>query len=295
MLLETTLLLWRSQPLSLRPAFHTRSAAEEDFALLLISLPDLASQLAETMHRLFQGSWLPGFVPSLFCCLCLAVTAGLLSSQISPIDRWGCHSQLTPLVPLLLSPADFGVAAWKLKARQRRQLAGMVHHHMVRVQGAVLGGGECREGVTQGPGCLHAPAPPCLPMNLTQPPYSPFPPSRQMHWNRHGRPAAASAAAARGYDSDNEGEGGPRAGPHPHRAHLRSAGGTSHRHPSQGHLLSTSLLMDREVFRRLKRMQAALEALSMQVRGSWKCGVGPWDGQFWHVARGQREGCRDWP
>lgn len=35
-----------------------------------------------------------------------------------------------PLLPGCFLAADFGVAAWKLHARQRRQLGGVIQHHM---------------------------------------------------------------------------------------------------------------------------------------------------------------------
>lgn len=89
------------------------------------------------------------------------------------------------------------------------------------------------------------------------------------HWNRpvvaapaagHARQGSPGPGRA-GSGSDSEDEGGR----HLHRAHLRGVAGSHAHRPSHGHLLSTSLILDREVFRRLKNVVAALEALSLQV------------------------------
>ena len=160
---------------------------------MLLSMPDLYAQLAETLQRLF---------------------------------------------------ADFGIAAWRLQRRQRLQFAGMVHHHMA-------------------------------------------------HWNRGaGRLAAAVAAAAgrhgrqpsrgggesssiggdsgAGAEAASSSDGQPRL----RRSQLKAKVGGSHwqhgRGPASagaGHLLSTSHVLDRGVYQGLVRVQAALETLSLQVRG----------------------------
>ena len=113
------------------------------------------------------------------------------------------------------------MAAWKLHARHRRQLAGSIHHHMRhwnRPVGAAHGAGHARRG------------------------------------------SPARAHAGSGSDSEDE------AAPHLQRTHLRGVAVSRTHRPSHGHLLSTSLILDREVFRRLKNVVAALEALTLQVR-----------------------------
>ena len=96
------------------------------------------------------------------------------------------------------------------------------------------------------------------------------------HWNQphaHGgslvddssSSSNSNSGGGRGGGSSSRGGSGAGSQPHPQRSHLRGGGG-GHRRPAPGsRLLPTSLLLDSEVLRRLKRVQAAIEALSLQV------------------------------
>lgn len=95
-------------------------------------------------------------------------------------------------------------------------------------------------------------------------------------WNR---PKEAAPTAGQ-HRVDNHGEAHRSGGgsdsdddpPRPRPAHLRGVAGRHGRRPSHGHLLSTSLITDSQVFARLKNVVAALEALSLQV-GRTACGT----------------------
>ena len=130
--------------------------------------------------------------------------------------------------------ADFGIAAWKLQRRQRLQFAGMVHHHMAHWN--------------RGAGRLAAAA------------------------GRHGHPSTGGGESSSGGGGGAEPASRGDARPHPRRSQLQGTVGGGHRQhgrgpASAGHLLSTSYVLDRGVYQGLVRVQAALETLSLQVRG----------------------------
>ena len=126
------------------------------------------------------------------------------------------------------APTDFGVAAWKLQRRQRRQLAGTTYHHMRhwnKSTAAAPTAGHYGEG-------------------------------------RHGgQHTGGSGGGGGSSDSDSD-------TPRPRHTHLRGVAGRHGHRPSHGHLLSTSLITDSQVYARLKNVVVALEALSLQVGGA---------------------------
>ncbi|KAL4427909.1 hypothetical protein ABPG75_001998 [Micractinium tetrahymenae] len=135
------------------------------------------------------------------------------------------YEQLALALQRLFS--DFAVAGWKLHARQRHQMQGMVHHHM-------------------------------------------------SHWNRSSRPhahqsdseeeAAAPGGSGASRQQHGHGHGGPGHAAPTQRSHLQPQRGKPGP-PRSAYLLSTSHLLDREVYRALVQVVSALEAIPLQPEG----------------------------
>lgn len=125
--------------------------------------------------------------------------------------------------------ADFAVAGWKLHARQRSQMQGMVHHHMT----------HWNRG------------------SRRQPPY---PDSEEAAMAGGGNSGGgASQQAQRPHGHVGHGHAAP-----PQRNRLQPQQGREGP-PGGGPLLGTSYLLDREVYRGLVRVVSALEVIPLQV------------------------------
>lgn len=139
------------------------------------------------------------------------------------------YEQLALVLQRLFS--DFAVAGWKLHARQRSQMQGMVHHHMT----------HWNRG------------------SRRQPPY---PDSEEAAMAGGGNSGGgASQQAQRPHGHVGHGHAAP-----PQRNRLQPQQGREGP-PGGGPLLGTSYLLDREVYRGLVRVVSALEVIPLQAEG----------------------------